>query len=92
MNDHDALVKALREAIKDKDPDASAVLIKRVPFICEDIRSIKTAMNDMKDDAVSKTDFALLKQQSDLTNKLIIGAASIILIAVMGAMVVSVLK
>lgn len=42
---HDSIVKAFREVFRDGSDDAAPILIKRVPFICEDIRTIKLKIN-----------------------------------------------
>lgn len=41
MEQHDQLVAALKEVLSDAETDGSPLLIKRIPFICQDIRSIK---------------------------------------------------
>lgn len=42
-DEHAQLVRALKEALI-TDPETSPLLIKRIPFICQDIREIKTNM------------------------------------------------
>lgn len=44
---HEALVKALKEALTDNSPNGWA-LLNRVPLICNDIRDIKNDMRWMK--------------------------------------------
>lgn len=61
--------------------------IGRIPFICDDIAGIHATMTKWSEDRVTKIDFALLKQQSDLTNKIVIGACALILAAVLVALV-----
>ena len=46
-NDHAQLVDALREVFRSDGVDAP-LLIQRVPFICQDIRSIKSDLKWMK--------------------------------------------
>lgn len=41
MEQHDQLVAALKEVLSDAETDGSPLLIKRIPFICQDINSIK---------------------------------------------------
>lgn len=51
MNDaeHEKLVKALREALSDtQNPGERPLLVQRIPFICEDIRTIKNDLRWMK--------------------------------------------
>ena len=45
MNDpHTQLVNALREVLTDGKETDKAILIQRIPFICNDIRSIKDTL------------------------------------------------
>lgn len=46
---HASLVEALKEVLSDNDDDGSRpMLIKRIPLICNDIRSIKNDLRWMK--------------------------------------------
>lgn len=68
--------------------------IGRIPFICDDINGLHLEMKEINktitawdEDRVTQTDFQLLKQQSDLTNKIVLAACGIILVAVLAAIV-----
>lgn len=39
--DHEMLVSALRQVLTEGDNDQQPILVKRIPFICRDIRDIK---------------------------------------------------
>ena len=41
---HDELVQALREVLTEGEQSEKAMLIKRIPFICNDIRDIKNSL------------------------------------------------
>lgn len=60
---------------------------RNLPMICDDLRGVHHELREIKENSVTKTDFALLKQQSDLTNKIVLGAVSLILVAFMAAVV-----
>jgi hypothetical protein len=45
---HGALIKALREVLVDGENEERPMLIKRIPFICNDIRDIKSDMRWIK--------------------------------------------
>jgi len=40
MNEHEKMVQALREVLTEGEQSEKAMLIKRIPFICNDIRDI----------------------------------------------------
>lgn len=65
---------------------------RNLPMICDDLRGVHTELKDLRENAVTKTDFLLLKQQSDLTNKIVLGAVAIILVSFIGGLVVVVFK
>lgn len=66
--------------------------VGRIPFICDDIKGIHNTLKRFDEDRVTQTDFLLLKQQSDLTNKIVLGAIAIILIAFLGGVTLLVFK
>lgn len=45
---HGQFVAALKEVLSDAETDGSPLLIKRIPFICNDIRDIKSDMRWIK--------------------------------------------
>ena len=47
MDEHEKLVSALKEVLRDNSADAP-LLIKRIPFICNDIKDIRNDMRWMK--------------------------------------------
>lgn len=88
MNDHQQLVAALREVLRDDSVDAP-LLIKRVPFICEDIKGINKAIGDIND----KLDNKFVSKESFLPVKtLVYGFVGLMLTGLMVAIIGMVLK
>ncbi len=85
--DFHQLVSAFREALKDDDPNAW-LLVRRIPVICQDVREIKNTLIIMKDTLENKL---VAKSEFSPIRLIVYGAVMMILIAVFGALLLSVI-
>lgn len=82
MSEHEQLVAALREVLRDNSVDAP-MLIQRVPFICEDIRGIKKSMEGIENKLDQKF---VTKDSFQPVQKIVFGLVALILTAVVVAL------
>lgn len=88
MNDHEKLVIALREVLRDDSPD-TPLLVRRVPFICADIQGINKSMSDIKDTLDKRV---VTQDQFWPVKTLVYGATGVMLLGVIAALVAIVVK
>lgn len=88
----DRISKGLEEFFNRGVERKQFVQTRNLPMICDDLHGVHSELKDMRENSVTKTDFLLLKQQSDLTNKIVLGAVAIILVAFIGGLTVLVFK
>lgn len=86
------MLQVLEEFFSRGQQEKKFIDVGRIPFICKDVEGIHSALKDINENKVTKTDFLLLKQQSDLTNKIVLGAVAIILVAFLGGLTILVFK
>ena len=71
----EAVTYALNRGAKDK----KYVDVGRIPFICDDIRAIHSALKEMNETKVTKDDFILIRN-------IVFGFVGLIVLAFMGAL------
>lgn len=88
---HNQLVKALREVLIDTSAE-SPLLIKRVPFICSDIKDIKLSMDAMSTKMESLTEIYVTKEAFYPVRIIAYGLIAICMTSLVGAIIYSIIK
>lgn len=80
-----AVASELESYFESRTAKGRFIDINRIPFICDDIKGIHGKLSEIGENAITKTDFALLQQKADLTNKIVFAFVGLICLGFMGA-------